>query len=193
MGHREQLLRGAIQCLYERGYTRTTARDIVAASGTNLASIGYHYGSKDALLTSAMVQALGDWGDALREATHNVEGDDPLSRMEAIWTGVIDSVRQNPTLWTASSEIYTEAFHQEELRERLQEAYRESRPWFAQMTLGEAPGEKGPSDERVAKAVGSLVLAIVSGLSVQWLLDPDDAPTAAELVAALRTVLAVSS
>ena len=41
MGHREDLLEGAKRCLYEKGYARTTARDIVAASGTNLASIGY--------------------------------------------------------------------------------------------------------------------------------------------------------
>ena len=30
-----------------------TARDIVAASGANLASIGYHFGSKEALLSAA--------------------------------------------------------------------------------------------------------------------------------------------
>ena len=37
-------------CLREKGYAHTTARDIVAASSTNLASIGYHYGSTKALL-----------------------------------------------------------------------------------------------------------------------------------------------
>lgn len=52
MGHREDLLEGAKRCLLEKGYARTTARDIGAASGTNLASIGYHYGSKEALSTS---------------------------------------------------------------------------------------------------------------------------------------------
>jgi AcrR family transcriptional regulator len=40
------------------GYARTTARDIVAASGTNLASIGYHYGSTQALLNAAVVKSL---------------------------------------------------------------------------------------------------------------------------------------
>ena len=40
MSHREDLLAGAVQCLREKGYAHTTARDIVAASGTNLASIG---------------------------------------------------------------------------------------------------------------------------------------------------------
>jgi AcrR family transcriptional regulator len=50
MGHREALLAGARRCLLERGYARTTARDLVAASDTNLASIGYHFGSNEALL-----------------------------------------------------------------------------------------------------------------------------------------------
>lgn len=55
MGHREDLLEGAKRCLLEKGFVRTTARDIVKESGANLASIGYHYGSKDALLAQAYV------------------------------------------------------------------------------------------------------------------------------------------
>ena len=59
MGHREDLLEGAKKCLLEIGYANTTARDIVAASGTNLASIGYHFGSKEALMTQAIIELLG--------------------------------------------------------------------------------------------------------------------------------------
>ena len=58
MGHKEDLLAGAKQCLREKGYANTTARDIVAASGTNLASIGYHFGSKDALMTQAIIEMI---------------------------------------------------------------------------------------------------------------------------------------
>ncbi|GAA5003457.1 hypothetical protein GCM10025734_40840 [Kitasatospora paranensis] len=62
MGNREDLLAGAKRCLYEKGYGRTTARDIASAAGVSLAAIGYHYGSKEALLTQATIQALGEWG-----------------------------------------------------------------------------------------------------------------------------------
>ena len=65
MGNREDLLEGAKRCLYERGYARTTARDIVAASGTNLASIGYHYGSKEALLDAALMAAIEELSELL--------------------------------------------------------------------------------------------------------------------------------
>nr|WP_199834432.1 TetR family transcriptional regulator [Streptomyces sp. NRRL F-5755] len=47
MGHREDLWEGAKRCLLDKGYARTTARDIVAASGADLASIGCHYGPKE--------------------------------------------------------------------------------------------------------------------------------------------------
>ena len=54
--HRDQLVKGAIKCLQTKGYARTTARDIATASGANLASIGYHFGSKEALLNEAMIR-----------------------------------------------------------------------------------------------------------------------------------------
>src|SRR5687767_6688051 len=55
ISHREDLIEGAIKCLRTKGYARTTARDIAAASGAGLASIGYHFGSKDALLAKALL------------------------------------------------------------------------------------------------------------------------------------------
>jgi AcrR family transcriptional regulator len=189
VGHREQLLAGAKHCLYERGFTRTTARDIVAVSNTNLASIGYHFGSKDALLTAAMVEALSEWGDALEEAVRPANSTDLYTRLEEICSGVIASVREQPSLWTASAEVGAEAFRQKELAERLKNAYRESRPWFTEMILR----DREVTDERTARAVGSLILAIISGLSVQWLLDPDDAPSGPEIAAALRAILEASN
>ena len=67
MGHREDLLAGARRCLEERGYARTTARDLVAASGTNLASIGYHFGSKEALLNEAIAASFEEWARRVHE------------------------------------------------------------------------------------------------------------------------------
>src|SRR6516225_8755418 len=61
MGNREALLAGAKRCLIEKGYARTTARDIAAASGVSLAAIGYHFGSKDALMNQAIYEFVGEW------------------------------------------------------------------------------------------------------------------------------------
>ncbi|GAA1582016.1 TetR/AcrR family transcriptional regulator [Actinoplanes couchii] len=65
MGNREDLLDAAKRCLYDKGYARTTARDVAAAAGVSLAAIGYHFGTKELLLNAALRQALEEWGDDL--------------------------------------------------------------------------------------------------------------------------------
>ena len=65
MGHREALLAAARRLLRTKGYAHITARDLVAESGTNLASIGYHFGSKAGLLNEAIGEAMQDWTEQL--------------------------------------------------------------------------------------------------------------------------------
>src|ERR1700735_3175270 len=86
MDNREDLIAGAKRCLIEKGYTQTTARDIAAASGVSLAAIGYHFGSKDALMNQAVFEPIGDWGDEVQRALGG-EGapvGDELRRFESI-------------------------------------------------------------------------------------------------------------
>ena len=102
MGHREDLLAGAKRCLFEKGFARTTARDIVAASGTNLGSIGYHYGSTQALMQAAMLSAIEDWGEAVGAALAADAGDEPADPLVRYWQRVIGSIHSHRALWLAS-------------------------------------------------------------------------------------------
>jgi AcrR family transcriptional regulator len=52
----------------------------------SLAAIGYHFGSKDALMNQAVYESIGDWADELARAL-TVEGtpeSGPLGRFESI-------------------------------------------------------------------------------------------------------------
>jgi AcrR family transcriptional regulator len=189
MGHREKLLAGAKRCLYERGYARTTARDIVAASGTNLASIGYHFGSKEALLNAAMIEAIDEWGEELEGilATEIDADTDAMERFESIWTRVIESFEVHRPLWVASFEAFAPAQHSPELREQLADGQEEGRFGLAAMFQRV---DESTVDERSARTVGSFYLALLSGLMVQWLVDPERAPSGSDVTEALRTILA---
>ncbi len=71
MGNREDLLAGARQVILERGVAKATARDIAAAAGVSLAAIGYHFGSKDELVTAALMESLGSGiGDEMESVVH---------------------------------------------------------------------------------------------------------------------------
>jgi AcrR family transcriptional regulator len=118
MGHREQLLEGAKKCLLEKGFARTTARDIVAASNTNLGSIGYHFGTKDALMNAALIQATEEWGNEIGQTlAENLDPDaTPIERFETTWTRVISLFEEHRALWVAQFEVFTHLQHSPEMR-----------------------------------------------------------------------------
>jgi AcrR family transcriptional regulator len=188
MGHREDLLAGAKRCLYERGYARTTARDIVAASGTNLASIGYHYGSKEALLNAALIEATSAWGDemaaAIAASSAGAADADPYRRFELAWDAVLATFERHRSMLSAHFEAVVQGVHEGDVRDFLDKALDEGRYGLAELFYGldrEADGE-------TAWAVGCFVNALLTGLMAQWLIAPDRAPTAKQLSAALRTM-----
>ena len=137
---------GAKRCLYERGYGRTTARDIVEASGTNLASIGYHFGSKEALLNAAKMEAVGEWGEEFERIilADADEEADPMERFEAVWRRVIGSFESHRPALVASFEAFVQAEHSPELRERIAAGHEETRLWLAALfgRIGSEPSAR---------------------------------------------------
>lgn len=192
MGNREALLDAAKRCLAEKGYANTTARDIASAAGTSLAAIGYHYRSTEALLNAALVEAMGDWGDELARTLATDDQNDPSSnpgqRFERTWERVLESLASQRTVWAASFEIFTVSERMPEVREQLADATEEARLGLAQLLGGVDPAD----DLQLARAVGSFYQALLSGFVGQWLIDPDRAPSAAELTAALQFVSAIA-
>lgn len=188
MGNREDLLAGAKHCLYERGYARTTARDIAAAAGTSLAAIGYHFRSTEALLNAAMLEALGDWGEELgRVLAAEVDpAAGPLERFEVIWTRVIGSFDQLRPVLVASVQAAAQAEHVPEIRAQLAAGLDAGRFGLAELFQNPEEGR----DEQQAWQVGSFYQALMSGIVVQWLVDPQHAPTGRDLADALRAILA---
>jgi AcrR family transcriptional regulator len=185
MGHREDLLEGAKRAIYEKGYARTTARDIVALSGTNLGSIGYHYGSTEALLTAAMLGAIQDWGDAMGRALAEEHDDDPDDPMVRFWRRVIRSITTDRALWLASVEVLVQAEHHPELKAQLTAGLQEGRRGMAALVTGLAEDQL---DEGTVRTTGSMQLALMSGVLTQWLTDPATAPSAEEIVAGVRAL-----
>src|SRR5438445_8329764 len=58
---RARLIDATLRVLAERGHHGTTSRAIAAESGVNLAGITYHFGSKEELVSQALLQAARDW------------------------------------------------------------------------------------------------------------------------------------
>ncbi|MGQ0716773.1 MAG: TetR/AcrR family transcriptional regulator [Pseudonocardiales bacterium] len=185
MGHREALLDGARRCLLERGYARTTARDLVAASGTNLASIGYHFGSKEALLNGAMQQCFDEYIEQVARVVFADPGATPLQRVRASWEHLVSTFEQYRPLQVAFVEALAQAERVPGLRVQLADCYEQLRATVAEMVRVSVGGLSDPT----ARHVASFLIAVYDGLQVQWLLDPQRAPTADDLMTALEIAL----
>jgi AcrR family transcriptional regulator len=187
VSHREDLLAGAVACLREKGYANTTARDIVAASGTNLASIGYHYGSTKALLNAAVLKALDEFGEQMAQAmgADAATAVTTLERFERFWARVIDSFRTSREVWLATFDIFAVAQRDPEVRAAVAGGIEDGRALWAQALYG-----VDPANRELARAVGSLHQALISGVLVQWLIDPERAPSPADLAQAMSAIAA---
>ncbi|WP_191876307.1 TetR/AcrR family transcriptional regulator [Streptomyces filipinensis] len=188
MGHREDLLEGAKRCLLEKGFLRTTARDIVKESGTNLASIGYHYGSKAELLVQAYVALIEEVGERFDPGLGGTVTQPPgsLERFQEVWTSIIRTVPDSRAIWLLSFELMFQDERLEQVRKLLAEAQKEGRAGLAAMFSGVPEAELDPE---AVDTEGRLYQTLLNGLMVQWLFDPDSATTAEQLTAGLRRVI----
>jgi AcrR family transcriptional regulator len=186
--HRDQLLEGAIECLRTKGYSRTTARDIANAANANLASIGYHFGSKEALLNEAIIRTCEEWTTRLGEAAIAGEDESPLGQMAASWVAMLSSFEELRPVLVGLVEAVGQSAWSEDLRQELATHYRAAREQVASMvraSFGETAEQAGTD----AKVVASFLIAVCDGLVLQWLLDPDGTPTGEELTSALGSAL----
>lgn len=185
LSNREALLLAARKCLLEKGYNRTTARDIASSAGVSLAAIGYHFASKDALLTEALLLAFGEWDRDVQEALRAAIPADitPAQRFEAIWGKIIASFETHRSLWVANFEIFAQMVAQPETRQVVASKVHLARAGLAAMFLNR---DESSIDERTVRTIGTFHHVLLSGLVLQWLIDPASALTSKELTEALR-------
>ena len=185
-GHRERLLDAAALCLREKGYANTTARDLVRASGTNLGSIGYHFGSKEALLNEAIARTMVLWTRSVEAEAFATEGASTAERLERALAAMIDRFAEYEGYLVSFVEAFPQAVRSDELRATMAAAYEDARRAGSEM-LRRALAEDGLElSERDSDVLASLVLALCDGLILQWLLDRERTPSSAEVVGALR-------
>jgi AcrR family transcriptional regulator len=162
--NREALIDGALQCLAENPAANVTARDIANRSNANLASIGYHFGSKNGLLAEAMVEGFRRWFGEVALALAELPLSDPSARLRRAVEVVSMGAERHVGLARAFLAALASAPHDVRVRGPLAESYRESRVAVA--------GLIGLGEDEAGEDAAGLLLALFDGLLIQALLDP---------------------
>jgi AcrR family transcriptional regulator len=185
--HRSRLLQAAHRLLREREYGNITARDLVSASDTNLGSIGYHFGSKEALLNEAIGVALEEWTDAIGATIEAHSGDGVMALMTGSLGMVLEQFDSVRVYHQAFLEALARSARSPELRAQLAAHYDRQRERIAAWILA-ALGERLELAE--ARHIASLMLATADGMLIQDFIDAGEAPNRTELAGAMAKALA---
>lgn len=182
--NRGNLIDGTLRCLDKVPPERITARMIATESRANLASITYHFGSKDSLLTEAVIEGLDRWLAEIGTRLGEVSDVEPAARYRRAGAAITATRERHTNLARLFFGALAKAQHDGRVRELLAAGFARTRPKVAAL-LGLGADEAGED-------AGGLVLGLFYGLLLQALLDPGLAVEGERLDRAhgrLRTVL----
>jgi AcrR family transcriptional regulator len=173
------LIEAAKQLVGERGYAGTSVRDLVAASGTNLAAVNYHFGSRDQLLTQAVLESFLEWTDRLGRAARADPKAGPVEQILASVHAMLGDFAETEAMFASFLEAVLQARRSPELRGQLAEHYAEQRRRVGELVVGGQGDRQVPA--RMVEVIASLLIAVTDGLLLQSVLDPGAVPTGDEL------------
>jgi AcrR family transcriptional regulator len=158
---KDRLLEAAITCLQRQGYATTTARDIATEAHANLRSIGYHYGSTQGLLLTAISANWRRWLAPLIAATRS-DQQSPQQRLAEGMALFSTALSENAPMAHAWLEAVTLAPRDPTLRATLAANQQEFRAALAANLT--AAGQ--PEADKRAGAI----ITICDGLIIDYLL-----------------------
>lgn len=166
----------------ESGRGEITARDLVAASDTNLGSISYHFGSKEALLDEAAKLVFEEWARAVASTISADPDVSPAMRLARALEMILDDFDAMRPYFLGFVQIVAGSERSPETHKQLVAHYRKQRDTVAEVIV-ESLSDSIEADD--AQHIASLLMSVSDGLMLQALIDPDSSPTSQQLMGAL--------
>jgi AcrR family transcriptional regulator len=175
---RNQILNAATVCLARKGYYETKMDDIVAESGLSKGTLYLYFKSKKEIFV-ALSECFTHTLDARIVA--NLEGKTTLiERMRAMADAYVQTTRSNTTdasgnavnITHLTAEFWQQAVIDPEIKARFVEAYH----FYTKMSedLVRTAVASGEFREVDIPTITQIVMAVFDGLTLRWLLTPDE-------------------
>src|SRR5688572_15267084 len=160
--NRQVLIEGTLRFVERLPPERITARAIAEESGANVASIVYHFGSKDELVTEAVVSGLDRWLEEIA-ADLALLADEPAQNRIRASLSVVERTRSGRAgLARTFLAAMARAEHDSRVRELLTDGFSRTRPNLAAVL--------GLGDDAAAEDAAGLLHSLFVGLLFQALL-----------------------
>ncbi|HYP43967.1 MAG TPA: TetR family transcriptional regulator C-terminal domain-containing protein [Propionibacteriaceae bacterium] len=176
------MVRSALRAYATNGYSGSSLAGIAAAAGLTTAGLLHHFRSKEELLIAVLKER--DRADGERFQLRNFRGLDVLDALVEL----IEANASTPGLVRAFTVLMGESAAEDHpAREWFKERYPRRRDNLAR-ALREGIQRGEVRHDTDVDAVAAEVIAMMDGLQVQWVLDPDRMDMARLFAHYIRTV-----
>lgn len=181
---KNQIVKATVECISRYGYNNFSMQDVARSAGVSKGIIHYYFLNKDDLMMSVLEHVAGDIGSLLDIGMN--ETADPIKKLDLFLVTCLNIVRKTKEYYQVNMDFWTQINQKEEVRQTVAKHYRNFREVCSKVI---AEGiSKGVFREVNATEYSSMIIAMVDGVSLQWLFD-ETAFDYARVVNEIRTMI----
>ncbi|MBI2603537.1 MAG: TetR/AcrR family transcriptional regulator [Deltaproteobacteria bacterium] len=164
---KHQIVKATVECVSKYGYNNFSMQDVARTAGVSKGIIHYYFLNKDDLMMSVLEHVAGDIERILQTGTKDVN--DPVKKLEIFVTTCLNIVRETKEYYQVNMDFWTQINQKEEVRLTISKHYRNFRETCAKIIIEGV--EQNVFKKVDATELASAIIALVDGISLQWLFD----------------------
>ncbi len=164
---KDQIVQATVECITKYGYHNFSMQDVARTAGVSKGIIHYYFLNKDELMMSVLDRVSGDIEKILADDMKNIT--DSKKKLEVFVNVCFDVVRNTKEYYQVSMDFWTQINQKEKVKEVISSHYKKFRDQAAiviQQGIDNNDFRKVAVDD-----YASYVIAVIDGLSLQWLFD----------------------
>jgi AcrR family transcriptional regulator len=164
---KDQIVRATVDCITKHGYHNFSMQDVARTAGVSKGIIHYYFLNKDELMMSVLDKVAGDIEKVL--ASEMESTNDPSRKFEVFLEVCFDIVRSTKEYYQVNMDFWTQINQKEEVRRVIARHYAKFRD--SAVTVIRDGINAGIFRQIDPLEYASYVVAVIDGLSLQWLFD----------------------
>lgn len=169
---KSQIINATIDCIARYGYNNFSMQDVARIADVSKGIIHYYFLNKEDLMMAVLERVAGDIESLLAGITEKTQ--DPAEQLRQMIRVCFDIVRQKREYYCINMDFWTQINQKEKVRMAVAKHYAKFRTTTAAIVqAGVDGGIFKPIDSAHA---ASVIIAIVDGISLQWLFEESSFP-----------------
>lgn len=165
---RAQIIEATRECIATKGYNTFSMKDIASAAGVSTGIIHYYFKTKDDLMLAVLNELVKEILQAVDRYVSELG--DARAKIEAIIDGSFDFISKNRKYYHVMIDFWAQVNDKRSVKNVLARVYAEYRRRTARII------EQGVAEKVFRRLdpveAAAVIIALVDGLSIQWIFDP---------------------